>query len=375
MTSILFPVLENEYGFFYSYLHSPVHKPVLYRSVRKKGDGNMANSLTFHVDESVWFKSGDEIKNILSLSIEPEIEISETENEVTMTGALRVDGEYERFDEQVEREHEQTAEPASVRYVQEVRQINDQFVQFLHRFPVEITIPKERISDRNEVNVTVATFDYRLPESNCLQLSAELVIHGIQSAEDQELQNYDFEERVKEIYSANQASFSINSKIDETKVDNAEEATANAGDETAAREEPAQSGPQIELKSRSEESEEDQVETERLEEAEEEDARIEDEVNQDSDVSEEENEPELKKEKRSETRPENALYLTKMLSRSEEQFSKLKMRIIQPGDSLESIARAYQVQPTQIARLNQLDDEQIEEGQILYIPVKAKQER
>src|SRR5690606_28704077 len=129
---------------------------------------------------------------------EPEIEISETENEVTMTGALRVDGEYERFDEQVEREHEQTAEPASVRYVQEVRQINDQFVQFLHRFPVEITIPKERISDRNEVNVTVATFDYRLPESNCLQLSAELVIHGIQSAEDQELQNYDFEERVKE---------------------------------------------------------------------------------------------------------------------------------------------------------------------------------
>lgn len=329
----------------------------------------MANSLTFHVDESVWFKSDDEIKNILSLSIEPEIEINENENDVTITGSLRLDGEYERFDEQKERRNGEMTEPASVRYVQEVRQINDQFVQFLHRFPVEITIPKERISNINDVNVTVASFDYRLPDSNCLQLSAELVIHGIQSSGDQVLKNYDFEERVKELCSNHQTSFSIETKIDETE---AEQAEALQADANVHRNE-EQTGPQIELKSRADESDEAQVEAEAIEDLAEEDARIEEEINENREESEREETE--RKENRSESRSENALYLTKMLSRSEEQFSKLRMRIIQPGDSLESIAKAYQVQPTQIARLNQLDDEQIEEGQILYIPVKKKQKQ
>lgn len=363
---VFYPVLENRVRVFYSYSPKLSHKPVLYRSVRKKGDEMMANSLTFYVDESVWFKGDDEIKNILSLSIEPEIEINENEDYVTMTGSLRLDGEYERLDKRMERHTDEMTEPASVRYVQEVRQLNDQFVQFLHRFPVEITIPKERISDMNEVNVEVATFDYRLPDSNCLQLSAELVIHGIQSSGDQELNDYNFEERVKEIYSAHETSFSIDTKIDETKAEQAEEVHADVNDQRIEE----QTGPQIELKSRSEESDEAQVETVVLEE---EDARIEGELNQDSE--ENEREETERKENRSESRSENALYLTKMLSRSEEQFSKLKMRIIQPGDSLESIAKAYQVQPTQIARLNQLEDEQIEEGQILYIPVKTKQKQ
>lgn len=329
----------------------------------------MANSLSFHVDESVWFQGEDEIKNILSLSIEPEIEINENEDYVTLTGSLRLDGEYERLDKRMERHNDETTEPASVRYVQEVRQLNDQFVQFLHRFPVEITIPKERISDLNEVNVEVATFDYRLPDSNCLQLSAELVIHGIQSSGDQELNGYDFEERVKDIYENHQTSFSIDTKIDETE---AEQAEAIQADDNVQRNE-EQTGPQIELKSRADESDEAQVEAEAIEDLTEEDARIEDEINENSE--ENEREETERKENRSESRSENALYLTKMLSRSEEQFSKLRMRIIQPGDSLESIAKAYQVQPTQIARLNQLEDEQIEEGQILYIPVKKKQKQ
>lgn len=354
---------------FYSYSLLFPHKPVLYRCVRKKGDGNMANSLTFHVDESVWFKSGEEIKNILSLSIEPEIEISENENYITMTGSLRLDGEYECLDDSGERENEQAIDSSSVRIVHEVRQINDQFAQFLHRFPVEITIPKERVRNMNDVNVTVASFDYRLPETNCLQLSAELEINGIQSSDDQELRDYNFEERVKEIYSENQISFSIDTKADENVTEDLDAVQDSQNDELHVQ---AHRGPQIELKSREEEVDESNVQGEQLEEADEEETRIEDMINQDSEEVEEQQEL---KEKESETRSENALYLTKMLSRSEEQFSKLRMRIIQPGESLESIAKAYQIQPTQIARLNHLHDEQIEEGQILYIPVKSKQER
>jgi len=72
------------------------------------------------------------------------------------------------------------------------------------------------------------------------------------------------------------------------------------------------------------------------------------------------------------SRNENALYLTKIFTRDdEEDFTKMKLCIAQNGDSLESICERYEVSAQSVIKVNQLnDDTSIYEGQLLYIPSK-----
>lgn len=82
---------------------------------------------------------------------------------------------------------------------------------------------------------------------------------------------------------------------------------------------------------------------------------------------------ETDEEKTEEThREENALYLTKMMSKEEERFTTWRMCIIQENESLETIANRYEVSTSQLVRLNRLQQEHVEEGQILYIPVASE---
>lgn len=352
----------------------------------------MTNSLKFNVDESIWFKQGDEIDNILSISLEPDINVEETGDYVTIKGSLRLGGEYERSEHTSEKEEtlERSSEQMPFRSVQEVRKLDDNVAEFQHHFPVEITIPNNRVESLDDIVVTVESFDYRIPNASNLQMSAELAIEGIQKEQTNEndpIDNYDFEERVKDIYVKDKTSFMIDSQREEVTMD-LHEVDEVQNEHTEEEEERQNSGPQFELKSREEEnepnealeslrnkSEEDIVETLENEEqpVEVEEVRTVEEVESDVEGLQETNIGEIDKtENKQKTRSENALYLTKMLTREEEQFSRLRMRIIQPGESLDSIAESYELQPTQIARLNRLHDEQVEEGQILYIPVKSE---
>ena len=56
----------------------------------------------------------------------------------------------------------------------------------------------------------------------------------------------------------------------------------------------------------------------------------------------------------------------------EETKSRLRMRLVQSGDTLQSIADEYDVTVQQILRANQLDASfEVSEGQVLYIPTKT----
>ena len=72
-----------------------------------------------------------------------------------------------------------------------------------------------------------------------------------------------------------------------------------------------------------------------------------------------------------EEREENALYLTGMMAKSEEQFTRVKMCIIQEDESLDTIANRYDVSTSQLIRTNRLEADHVEAGQILYIPVQS----
>jgi stage VI sporulation protein D len=61
-----------------------------------------------------------------------------------------------------------------------------------------------------------------------------------------------------------------------------------------------------------------------------------------------------------------------LIGEEEEQFVKIKMVIAQKEDSIDSIAEKYNVLSSQLIRLNQLEEGELEEGQIIHIPQKIR---
>lgn len=142
-----------------------------------KGGIAMSENLRFSVEESVWFQKGQEVSELISISLDPDIVIQEHDQYVSIRGALQLTGEY-RIDDNLHEEEERDF--ASVRLVNEVLTREDGISELNHRFPVDITIPQDRVQSLDEVYVSIETFDYEIPKRGCLQIVADLSISGIQ---------------------------------------------------------------------------------------------------------------------------------------------------------------------------------------------------
>ncbi|MDR4889127.1 stage VI sporulation protein D [Fredinandcohnia sp. QZ13] len=136
-----------------------------------------SENLRFSVEESVWFQKGQEVSELISISLDPDIVIQEHDQYVSIRGALQLTGEY-RIDENNAEEGERDF--ASVRLVNEVITREDGISELNHRFPVDITIPQDRVQSLDDVYVLIETFDYEIPKRGCLQIVADLAISGIQ---------------------------------------------------------------------------------------------------------------------------------------------------------------------------------------------------
>lgn len=343
--------------------------------------------LRFSVEESVWFQRGQEVDELVSISLHPDISIEEHDEYVTIRGALKLTGEY-RKDSQQQSESAETNEVSFERYLNEVNTREDGISELKHRFPVDITIPKNRIQNLDEVYVSVDSFDYELPGNQCLQLVADLSISGIYNQERQKqfdigidesddvesstLFNYDDEDEddVFEIIEHHEHhdhhQFQNDLYADEVEDDDfytpiEVEARKEAyhEDMTDTEHVPKVSvdrAPQIEMKGRDETdgwSYSSALET----------------TSKGSTAKT----PETKEDHEAEyneKRDENALYLTKIFGKNDsEDFSRLKMYIVQTGDSVDSISERYNVTVQQLQRANHLDQEHsVHDGQILYIP-------
>ncbi|MEH7223072.1 stage VI sporulation protein D [Bacillus sp. JJ1566] len=135
-----------------------------------------SENLRFSVEESVWFQKGQEVRELISISLDPDIVIQEHDQYVSIRGALQLTGEY-RIDDNDEEEGERDF--ASVRLVNEVITREDGVSELNHRFPVDITIPQDRVQSLDDVYVLIETFDYEIPKRGCLQIVADLAISGI----------------------------------------------------------------------------------------------------------------------------------------------------------------------------------------------------
>ncbi|HEX6922722.1 MAG TPA: stage VI sporulation protein D [Bacillales bacterium] len=348
-----------------------------------------SSQLSFSIEESVWLKKGQEVDEIVSMSLEPDISIVENKHYVSVRGSLRLTGEYrplspdgKEADEPSMHEERSLNDQAAMRPVDELTESEDGSTQIEHRFPVDITIPLSRIERLEDIYVTVDSFDYTLPENDCLRLEADISISGMAEEEEDRTEdtfNQDVDEPVETVLDASEAreeesgGEAYSEQQEEVEKETYEpfhyEAVREAPEEEQedVLDEPAlvrNRGPLVEMKSRNQDPDGYSAFSDYVNEPEEEVVEPVREVAQ-------ENEPADEMETEYSQRKENALYLTKMLTKDEEDFSRLKMCIIQQGESLDTIAERYELPLTQLIRMNRLESEEVEEGQILYIPVSS----
>ena len=100
--------------------------------------------LRFSLEESIWFQTGQEVAELVSISLDPSITIQESDQYVTIKGSLELSGEYNRDDYELEEELDYFSNP---KFVQSVEVRGEGVYLFSHHFPVEITIPKNRIRE------------------------------------------------------------------------------------------------------------------------------------------------------------------------------------------------------------------------------------
>jgi len=347
-----------------------------------------SQDLRFSINESVWLKNGERAEDVVSLALEPDITIEENPHYVSIRGGLLLNGEYHPREGTLKEELlDDTVERSNFRVVDVIRTSDEGTMLFEHRFPVDITIPSNRVDDSDDLQVNVETFDYTLPEDGCIQLQAEVVISGLvdavetrhevegdeaegtvaESEEDEDVNAFDPTENVNfETYREPVEGSEQEEEAPEIGL-NAQEEEERAGDtafveQLEASEEFSQIYQEVEATdrdfysadNRSEQQEKLPIDADIFFEGE--NVGLEE-------VDDSAHAP-IEQQKRS----ENALYLTKMLTNADEQFSRVRMCIVQSGDSLESISERYQVPVPSLLRRNHLHSESVEEGQIIYIP-------
>ncbi|WP_366596165.1 LysM peptidoglycan-binding domain-containing protein [Bacillus pumilus] len=409
------------------------------------------NRLQFSVEESIYFKSGQEVSELLSISLDPDILVQEVNDYVSIRGSLELTGEYNINQEELLGE---LSSYASYREADEVKVREDGTAELLHQFPVDITIPKNKISHLNDVFVFIDAFDYQLTENRLLTIQADLAIEGLLDKETPQApveEPYEFVHRSEEEYGDVTYDYQLQPEDEEQEElqdyeREIDEDQAVLQHDTRAEEEKQEEEIEIELVSREEETEElEESESQEevalgyrslpeaqvqeppffeppklLEEEKREDTFFEVEVRKDPEAAEEleetvqpypvfespayhveeeqeaqddtyqlgrlyereapkvyesaQEEEEFEEDVRETSGSENSLYLTKLFAKQEEEdFSRMKICIVQQEDTVDRICERYQLNVQQLLRTNSLSvDAELEEGQILYIPEYQK---
>ncbi|MBU8786829.1 MULTISPECIES: LysM peptidoglycan-binding domain-containing protein [Bacillus] len=130
--------------------------------------------LQFSVEESICFQKGQEVSELLSISLDPDISVQEVNDYVSIRGSLELTGEYN-----IDQTREYAELPATSRFVEDVKLKGDGSAELTHCFPVDITIPKNKVNHLNDVFVFIDAFDYQLTDARMLTIQADLAIEGL----------------------------------------------------------------------------------------------------------------------------------------------------------------------------------------------------
>ncbi|MBR3118420.1 stage VI sporulation protein D [Oceanobacillus profundus] len=376
-----------------------------------------SKAFTFDLEESLYFEKGQEVAELRGIALEPEISIQPYEEYISIRGNIELQGEYEKVESEQDDRSLDFEDFQAKRYVEKV--IDEEgLAAFSHRFPVEISVPPYRVADLNEVTVHVDSFDYEIPEPSHLKLYATIEIHGINSEVEHQRQETkevkDTEEKeVDTVVEGNSVS-ELDSFEFELRKPQEEELALTDLSETELDAGPLDEQKTVEKEEIQTREEKDFVQVEeteeaaetventgdiRSEEAEQEDhdpdrwkkksqtlaeffKQLSDEEAETTDIEAEETEELVTEEdivaaevnetdNYEERVPEDASLLSDIFREAkEEQFTKMRLCIVQNQDTIETIAERFSVSPLQLIKQNQLEDDfEVHEGQLLYIPV------
>jgi len=358
-------------------------------------------SLKFPLEETVWFQKGQEVDELISISLDPNISIIDEDDYVVLKGTLELNGEFNQgLGNKAIGDFPETGRT----YIEAVNIRNEEESIFSHRFPVDITIPKRRIVNVDDMEIEIHTFDYEL-EDNCrLKLIADIYVHGIyeegteirdsfeESLEDEEQLNDVFEEddeqeqvEEEELVEVELLARSSNDDEDQEDEELFEPFSVEArvlpqeGFESNEKIHFNPSIPKIPelsfetlaqrtldffpFENRVESTQHDNVESpiEYYESSYESSSSIE--------SSPEEEKTHVKKKK---DKYKSMSFADFFARKEDESHTKMRVRLIQQGDSIQQLADKYEVTVQQILRANRLEaSHEVYEGQVLYIPAKV----
>lgn len=362
--------------------------------------------LRFSLEDSVWFQRGQEVAELVSISLDPNITIQESEQYVAIRGSLELTGEYKGFEQQQEDAEDDI--PA-LKFVHSVMEREEGIFEFLHRFPVDITIPKNRIERIYDLDINIESFDYVFPEKDRLKLDANLAITGLYGEQQHDT---DYEGAADELeisyredgagtwaddgreeenmalafpdappYSFVQQNPALNFEDEEAGIGlyspfRAEVRKSGAeehAEEYSFQEQRfSQAGPVYSnsvFRSEALPAEEYEVELEQAPAEEEAPVEMAEEVQEAPEESS--SSPEVKKKK---PNMKKGISIAEFLARKDEEavVAKIRVYIVQQGDTLQQISERYDVPVQQLLRVNHLSiDHEVQEGQVLYVPGTA----
>jgi stage VI sporulation protein D len=295
----------------------------------------MLEQLRFNISEKIRLHPQQAgISSLLELDLYPDVEIKEEGQHVKIHGYLRLNGTYEgEFYDEDDGEYEDELDGEAIAYV----------------IPVEITLPRER-AQLVDVSAEVESFDYQLLSPFELQIEAVLLIDGIlPEQEEPELITEISEEEASMDESPSFAAQSAQSQLEEPtttideNIEKAEEKLEERGEEVEV--------PIVEKQ------EEPVLEEAKLEEV-------------DSVAVEVEVPPVTTEEELNEASIPSSCWSSWLVSGQDEHFVPMKMVIVQPDDSIDTLAAKYEISSDDIIRTNQFVTDRLVAGQIVKIPVK-----
>lgn len=345
----------------------------------------MQENFTFTINESLYFDKQQQIKEMLGIGIEPVISIEKKDNNLSIRGVMELKGEYVK-DESVDGIGNSERDSAYT-YIEKVERLSEDVNEFFHKLLVDITIPSDRVNSIEDVELEIDHFDYKLKSSEELFIEATLLINGINEQEVKE--EIDNIEQLPLFEGARKESDVIEPKEEVSKGEDEVEELAREKEEQSEIKEEIEEKDQVMEEEQSDEEREEltempspDIDEEEIREVDASQASDESvqtrETEEQEEVTEETEETENDEEEKLQVRAqtpsdEEATYLLNIFEKDETtKFGKLKLYIVQPDDEMEKIASRYEVTSRQIMRTNDLEDEYISPGQLIYIPINDK---
>lgn len=323
---------------------------------------NQYSPIRFQVQESIWLDHHSRAAEITSLELEPEVDVVDEGGLINIRGSLVLTGRFETAEEEDEESLDlESSSLADQLHFQPLRVEQKEIYQKEHRgkiekrFPVDVTVPSNKVDDLEDVYMQVDQFDYTISEGHRLNIQAEVLITGVRTEsntlpltfdvaaareEREEKEEVPEEEEVLE----EEARYETASEVvqDESRVEDEDE---DEDHEHESEKVIPIFNQEIRTNFQSAPSEEDTYE------------------------EDEEGDPAEKEERVEQSKTTG--FLEQLMSGKDEEekgVTRLRVCIVQRDESLDIIADRYEIQVQEIMRTNRLETEQISQGQLLYIP-------